>query len=151
MRLAVALCCVAAPFVPGAGAQDAASPGAIDEASAVECALDAAHPAAQVLEHGDYLLRYRFVPEELSVNKAVTLLGRLCRRDGEAFSGTIRSDATMPAHGHGMNYRTTVTVRQGGHFEASGFLLHMPGEWAFTIRVSENGSASTLSIVRQVR
>jgi hypothetical protein len=43
---------------------------------------------------------------------------------------TIRVDADMPAHRHGMNYRTSVTaLAQPGRFRAEGLLLHMAGRW----------------------
>jgi hypothetical protein len=38
----------------------------------------------------------------------------------------------MPAHGHGMNYRPTMTEIEPGHFRVSGLMLHMPGKWRMT-------------------
>jgi hypothetical protein len=58
----------------------------------------------------------------------------VCGRDG----GTVRAvriDATMPEHGHGMNYRPTVQPQGNGRFRADGLLLHMPGRWQLSFAV----------------
>ena len=47
----------------------------------------------------------------------------------------IKIDATMPAHGHGMNYRPVATVAAPGHYRFTGLMLHMPGTWRVTIDV----------------
>ncbi|MXU65091.1 hypothetical protein [Oceanomicrobium pacificus] len=37
--------------------------------------------------------------------------------------------ATMPAHGHGMNYRPTIRQDGAGAYRIDGLLFHMPGLW----------------------
>ena len=45
-------------------------------------------------------------------------------------------DATMPAHGHGMNTEPTVEpTGVHGQFLVSNMNLHMPGEWSLSILV----------------
>ena len=47
-------------------------------------------------------------------------------------------DATMPAHKHGMNYKSK-TVRVGNHrYEVDNLLFHMPGLWRLQITVYDN-------------
>ena len=41
----------------------------------------------------------------------------------------IAVDADMPAHRHGMNYRTHVEALQTGVYRAQGLMFHMPGTW----------------------
>ena len=41
-------------------------------------------------------------------------------------------DAQMPAHGHGMNYRPTVTQLAPDRFRVTGLMLHMAGTWRLT-------------------
>ena len=51
-------------------------------------------------------------------------------------SVTIFVDATMPAHGHGMNTEPTVAPTSvQGQFLVSNMNLHMPGEWSLSILV----------------
>jgi hypothetical protein len=52
----------------------------------------------------------------------------------------LRLDARMPAHGHGMNYRPTVTRISPEHLRFEGLMLHMPGHWELTFEVYQDGS-----------
>jgi hypothetical protein len=48
-----------------------------------------------------------------------------------------RVDADMPAHRHGMNYRTTVlALPEPGRYRAEGLLLHMPGRWRLIVELA---------------
>jgi hypothetical protein len=58
----------------------------------------------------------------------------VCARDGGRID-TPRVDATMPEHGHGMNYRPAVAAQGKGRFRADGLLLHMPGRWQLSFAV----------------
>lgn len=53
----------------------------------------------------------------------------VCDADGNPFDGEISVDATMPAHGHGMNTAVEVTRTGPGRFHAEGLMFHMPGTW----------------------
>ncbi|HLT78357.1 MAG TPA: hypothetical protein VKZ87_13315 [Ferrovibrio sp.] len=64
-------------------------------------------------------------PSPIPLNKPFALQIAACA----AKPDRIAVDATMPAHRHGMNYRTTVTQLAPGEFRAEGLLFHMPGEW----------------------
>jgi hypothetical protein len=44
---------------------------------------------------------------------------------------TLRVDADMPAHRHGMNYRASTELQADGRFNSRGLLFHMPGRWRF--------------------
>ena len=50
-------------------------------------------------------------------------------KDGTPFAGTLRPDAAMPQHGHGMNVAPTVKRTGDGAFRVDGMLFHMPGYW----------------------
>jgi hypothetical protein len=66
-------------------------------------------------------------PSPIPLNKPFALQMAAC----DVKPDRIAVDATMPAHRHGMNYRTTVTQVAPGEFRAEGLLFHMPGEWEF--------------------
>lgn len=51
----------------------------------------------------------------------------------------VEVGATMPAHGHGMNYRPEITRTYHGAFVTSGWLMHMAGNWEIEIK-TRNGS-----------
>jgi hypothetical protein len=42
---------------------------------------------------------------------------------------SVAVDADMPAHRHGMNYRTRVSLVDSGVYRAQGLMFHMPGTW----------------------
>jgi hypothetical protein len=69
----------------------------------------------------------------------------VCARDGSAVK-TARVDATMPEHGHGMNYRPTVQPRGNGRFRADGLLLHMPGRWQLAFAVGGETLRAALNV-----
>ena len=49
---------------------------------------------------------------------------------------SVDVDATMPAHGHGMNLGPSITGPENDIFTAEGLLWHMEGEWELVIYVS---------------
>jgi cytochrome c peroxidase len=51
-----------------------------------------------------------------------------CAKAGPA-PKTLKVDAHMPAHRHGMNYAPKVTALGPGRWRAEGLLFHMPGRW----------------------
>lgn len=53
----------------------------------------------------------------------------------------IAVDATMPAHGHGMNVVPTVTSDGDGLWTVEGMLFHMTGEWELVVTVDPEGAA----------
>ncbi|MEM7208521.1 MAG: hypothetical protein AAF434_11920 [Pseudomonadota bacterium] len=89
--------------------------------------------AESVRVDSDHVLFYRFAPEQPAVGEFFLMNLKFCRDGKFVDPDSIRADATMPAHAHGMNYR--VTIAQAGHqiYEARGFLLHMTGLWRFEI------------------
>jgi hypothetical protein len=64
-------------------------------------------------------------------------------------SGTsVTVDADMPAHRHGMNYRTRVEALPGGVYRAHGLMFHMPGTWRVIFDVPLEGR--TLRVTREI-
>lgn len=76
---------------------------------------------------------------------------------GEQFSLTIspctakanvilsKINATMPMHGHGMNYRPTITPDGKGNFRVDGMLFHMPGTWRLILETRADGRREKLT------
>lgn len=63
---------------------------------------------------------------------------------------TVKVDADMPAHQHGMNTQPEL-VPQGEHkFRVDGMLFHMAGEWVIMVDVTSAGKTERVSFAVQV-
>ena len=109
---------VVAFLIAFAGAQDAAA-CAVPEGFA-----RLATPEAEIA--------YRWEPGVLKVGQFFAVEVIACRAPGPGAVREIVLGAQMPAHGHGMNYRPTVTSAGPGRFRAAGLMLHMAGTWRLT-------------------
>jgi cytochrome c peroxidase len=77
------------------------------------------------------VLAYRAAPE---VGKHFSVDIAVCAKNGPA-PRTLKIDANMPDHRHGMNYRPTVKPAGPGRWQAEGLMFHMPGKWQFVFFV----------------
>lgn len=73
-------------------------------------------------------------PARPGVGAEFALEAKLCAKSG-ASPTTLRFDAWMPAHRHGMNTRTVTRAEGPGRWRAEGFLFHMPGAWQFVVEL----------------
>lgn len=53
--------------------------------------------------------------------------------DRQPAAGSLKLDATMPAHRHGMNYKPEIKPVADKFYRGSGMFFHMPGEWQITV------------------
>ena len=75
------------------------------------------------------------IDDSIPLNQLFTLTVRISNVPMDV-AVTIDIDATMPAHGHGMNTIPTIEVVEGSNeFEVSNMILHMPGEWELRVLV----------------
>jgi YtkA-like protein len=58
---------------------------------------------------------------------------------------SVRVDAWMPEHRHGMNYRPTVARLGDGRYRAEGLMLHMAGRWELVFDVRSGDSVERLT------
>lgn len=101
------------------------------------CLLAAAMPALAACGDGyprraevdGHTVAFATRPAALKVGQHFELEGVLCTR--APMPTSLRVDADMPAHRHGMNYRATTTLHTDGRFTSRGLLMHMPGRWRF--------------------
>ncbi|MEM7293388.1 MAG: FixH family protein [Pseudomonadota bacterium] len=82
----------------------------------------------------DTQLLYRFYPDKPVPGEFFTATLKVCQRGEFVAPQRISVDATMPAHGHGMNYRPTVAATGPSEYRVQGLLLHMQGLWRFEVR-----------------
>jgi hypothetical protein len=71
-----------------------------------------------------------------------------CRAPGPEPVGQIALDATMPAHGHGMNYRPKAEATGTGRTRFTGPMLHMPGTWRLTFDLLQGDGRTPASRMR---
>jgi hypothetical protein len=58
---------------------------------------------------------------------------------------SVRVDAWMPDHRHGMNYKPTVVALGGGRYRAEGLMFHMGGRWEFVFELRSDGRTERLA------
>jgi len=87
---------------------------------------------AQSLKTESFTVLYRAAP--IQVGRHFTLDLAVCPPPE-----SMRVDASMPAHRHGMNYRPSIVPLGGGRYRAEGLMFHMPGDWQFLFEVRSGG------------
>jgi len=92
----------------------------------------------QHLAAGNVEVAYRWDPRALKVGQFFSADVIACRLP--AGISRIAIDATMPAHGHGMNYLPKATETAPGHYRFTGLMLHMPGRWQLTIELYDGNT-----------
>jgi len=104
--------------------------------SALAPAAAAADPCGAALagtrrtvEDSRYTIAYVTAPDPVVVGAHFVVDFVVCPRGGAPAAQSVRIDAAMPEHGHGMNYRPGVTTTAPGVYRAEGMLFHMPGRW----------------------
>jgi len=120
---------------------------ALASASAVTAAVacPSAEKGFQRLRTADAEVAYRWEPAELKVGQFFAAEVVACRAPGPGPVGEIAIDATMPAHGHGMNYRPAAQRRAPGHYRFTGLMLHMPGKWRLTFDLFHGAKRTRLT------
>jgi hypothetical protein len=118
--------------------------------AACACTPELPGGKAQTIAAKKYVLAYRTLPEKIEIGKHFALELALCANEGAAAPQSVRVDAHMPEHRHGMNYKTTVTGN-AGKYRAEGLMFHMPGRWEyiFEVRAGEASERLTTSVVLQ--
>lgn len=113
-------------------------------ATAFACEPPLRGAEVQRIEGLRHVIAWR-APHPLPLAEFFALDLAACARDGGALKPP-RVDATMPEHGHGMNYRPRVTTLGAGRYRANGLLLHMPGRWRLAVAIGQGDRAETLSV-----
>ena len=91
-----------------------------------------AFKGAPLLESAGYALAWRTQPAPIVVGRHFAVDVVVCPKAGSAPPQSLRVDAQMPEHRHGMNYKPSVSVVNGegaGRYRAEGLMFHMPGRW----------------------
>lgn len=113
-------------------------------AAALSCEPPLRGANVQRIDGARYVVAWRPTPAPIKSGEFLTIEVGVCPRDGQPRPATLRVDATMPEHGHGMNYRASVTPKGPERFAAEGVMLHMPGRWEFVFDINTGAAQETL-------
>jgi len=95
---------------------------------------------AQKIQSGRTLVLYRTHPAPLKVGQHFALEFAVCPTPE-----SVRVDAGMPEHRHGMNYRPSVAATGEGRYRAEGLMLHMAGRWELVFEVRSAGKTERVA------
>jgi len=94
----------------------------------------------QRIEAPNTLVLYRTSPSPLKVGQLFAIEFAVCPAPE-----SVRVDAWMPDHKHGMNYRPSVTATGDGRYRAEGLMLHMAGKWELVFELRGKDSVQRLT------
>jgi cytochrome c peroxidase len=86
-----------------------------------------------------------FRAEEIAVARHFKLEVAACGKSGPP-PESLKVDASMPEHRHGMNYAPTVKKLGPGRWQADGLMLHMPGRWELVFVLDGERLAAPFSL-----
>jgi len=128
----------------------AAGLGCASGAAAQACG-EALGPGTSLVENSGYVVAYRTEPAPVAVGQHFAVAFAVCPKGGAAAPQSVRVDAHMPAHKHGMNYRATITRGPDATYRAEGLLFHMPGRWDLTFDIAARNTTQRLAHAVEVR
>jgi len=101
----------------------------IGTAQAFACQMPVLDSARTLGDDKGFALAWRFVPAKPKIGEFFAIEFAVCNRAGPATPETLRVDATMPAHRHGMNFQPRIATIGPNIYRAEGMMFHMPGKW----------------------
>ena len=90
--------------------------------------------APRTIDGANYVVAFSTKPQPIVANQHFVIDFEVCPRSASAID-SVRVDASMPEHRHGMNYRAAVTRVKAQTFRAEGLLFHMQGRWQLTFDI----------------
>ena len=113
-------------------------------ATAAQGACELPGGEAQKIQSAHTLVLYRTRPAPLKVGQHFSVEFAVCPAPE-----SVRIDAQMPEHRHGMNYRPTVAAAGEGRYRAEGLMLHMAGKWELVFELrSEDSVERVVQVIR---
>ena len=110
-----------------------------------ETACELPGGAAPKIQAGHDEVLYRTHPSLLKVGQYFTVDFAVCPAPE-----SVRVDAWMPEHKHGMNYRPTIAATGEGRYRAEGLMLHMAGKWELVFEVRAKDKVERVAQIIQL-
>ena len=137
------------PTVPGVTALLATALLASCAVSYAACGDNLPERGRLFAESSGWQVAFVPVPGPLASGKTFSLNLVVCPTTPGTQLLRLGVDADMPAHKHGMNYRTVVKATDGSRYRADGLLFHMPGRWRFLLEL-EVTPGQTVRLSREI-
>ncbi len=102
-------------------------------------------PGSRQVESARFAVVYRTVPGKVAVGRHFAVELAVCPKGGGQPPDSVRIDAQMPEHRHGMNYKADVIALPAGGYRAEGLMFHMPGRWEFIFDLRSGGRTDRLT------
>lgn len=102
-------------------------------------------PVGKRLESERYALVFRTQPAAIVVGSHFAVEFSVCPKGDAPAPLSVRIDAHMPAHRHGMNYAPQIARTTEGRYLATGLMFHMPGRWEFVFDLRAGDKTDRLS------
>jgi len=93
------------------------------------------------LESPRYVVAFQASP---AVGEFFSIEIAACAKPGSPAPESMKVDAHMPEHRHGMNYAPEVKPLGPGRWRAEGLMFHMPGKWEFVFEIRAAGKSDRL-------
>ena len=92
------------------------------------------------------ILHYQLPKKSMSVGSFFSMDFDICKDSKSLPIQDLKINAMMPAHGHGMNYKTEITHLSNYQFKLKNLNFHMPGLWQITLKVITSSSSELFKI-----
>lgn len=103
---------------------------------------------AETLASNTFTVAFRTQPAKIAVGQHFAVELVVCAKNPGESAKSVKVDAHMPEHRHGMNYKPRLTALGDGRYEAQGLMFHMPGRWEFLFDIE--GAAGSERLVHSM-
>ena len=104
----------------------------------------------RLASNAHYTIAYRTSPAPVAIDRHFAIEFTVCPVAKAPMPRTVRVDASMPQHRHGMNYRPTVVAKAPGRYRAEGLLFHMSGRWEIAFDVVTGNATERITSAIEV-
>jgi cytochrome c peroxidase len=95
------------------------------------------------LESPRYVVAFKTEPIAVANHFAMEIAA--CAKPGHPVPESLKVDAHMPEHRHGMNYAPELKPLGAGRWRVEGLMFHMPGKWEFVFEVRAAGRSDRVA------
>ncbi len=113
--------------------------------TAIACQMPALDNARTLDDGKGFAVAWRFDPAQPKIGEFFAVEFAVCNRNAAATLETLRVDATMPAHRHGMNFQPKIAAVGSNLYRAEGMMFHMPGTWQLLFEQRADGGPARLT------
>ena len=104
-------------------------------------------PGDKLAAGAHYTIAYKTSPSTIKAGEHFAIDLAVCPVAKAPMPRTLRVDASMPEHRHGMNYKTSVVAKGPGRYRAEGLLFHMSGRWEIAFDVVTGSATERITSV----